>query len=153
MGSSITFLHDQNKALGSVAYRVVILFQIKFGNFVDSTFSRTNFQVLQSTAHCANQIRFFPPSPKPRSPVWPSEYSLRCDTVIIIERSSTVPFYPLNKVGSEKTASSIMRASQLLLTKKFLFNLANCHPMIIFNDANLDEVLPAAIRGRYPKFS
>lgn len=122
------------------------------------TFSRNNFQVLQSTAHFelrqSNMIP--PPLPGPkaaRSPVWPSEYSLRYDMVIIIERSLTVPFFPLNKVGSEKTASSIMRASQLLLTKKFLFNLANCHPMIIFDDANLDEVLPAAIRGRYPKFN
>lgn len=42
-----------------------------------------------------------------------------------------------------------MRASQLLYTKKFTFSLANCHPMIIFDDANLDEVLPVAIKGRW----
>ncbi|KAL9972185.1 hypothetical protein ACROYT_G018442 [Oculina patagonica] len=52
-------------------------------------------------------------------------------------------------VGSEKTVSAIMRASQLLYTKKFSLNLANCHPMIVFNDVNLDEVLPIAIKGSF----
>jgi len=52
-------------------------------------------------------------------------------------------------VGSEKTAAAIMRASHLLFTKKFSFSLANCHPMIIFEDANLDEALPAAIKGSF----
>lgn len=51
--------------------------------------------------------------------------------------------------GSEKTVCAIMRASQLLYTKKFTFSLANCHPMIVFDGVNLDDVLPAAIKGSF----
>ena len=62
--------------------------------------------------------------------------------------NNDVSIYHVFKAGSEKTVCAIMRASQLLYTKKFTFSLANCHPMIVFSDANLDEVLPVAIKGR-----
>lgn len=54
------------------------------------------------------------------------------------------------QVGSERTACKVLRdrSDHLLFTKKISFNLENCHAMIIFDDADLDEVLPAAIRGR-----
>ncbi|PFX31290.1 aldehyde dehydrogenase family 8 member A1-like isoform X1 [Stylophora pistillata] len=51
--------------------------------------------------------------------------------------------------GSERTASAILAVGQLLYTKKFTFHLGNCHPMIVFEDANLEEVLPVAIRGSF----
>lgn len=51
--------------------------------------------------------------------------------------------------GSERTASAILAVGQLLYTKKFTFHLGNCHPMIVFDDANLEEVLPVAIRGSF----
>ena len=54
------------------------------------------------------------------------------------------------QVGSERTACKVLRdrSDHLLFTKKISFNLENCHAMIVFDDADLDEVLPAAIRGR-----
>lgn len=54
-------------------------------------------------------------------------------------------------VGSERTACKVLRdrSDHLLYTKKISFNLENCHAMIIFDNADLDEVLPAAIRGSF----
>ncbi|XP_074620030.1 2-aminomuconic semialdehyde dehydrogenase-like isoform X1 [Acropora palmata] len=52
-------------------------------------------------------------------------------------------------VGNERTASTILRECQLLVTKKFSFSLGNSHPMIICYDADLDEALPIAIKGSF----
>ncbi|XP_031564966.1 2-aminomuconic semialdehyde dehydrogenase-like [Actinia tenebrosa] len=50
-------------------------------------------------------------------------------------------------VGSEKTASSICSESATHL-KRLSFELGNCHPMIVCDDADLNYVVPAVIRAR-----
>lgn len=76
---------------------------------------------------------------------------LRCvykKTALLLANQNLVICYVYHKVGNERTASTILRECQLLVTKKFSFSLGNCHPMIICYDADLDEALPIAIKGR-----